>query len=48
MPYHLNATRVLYQTSKYAPVAVIQLDIMIPTGEVAGLDKAQINGRNIL
>jgi len=43
MPYHLNATRVLYQTSKYAPVAVIQLDITTPTGESAGLNKAQIN-----
>jgi len=28
--YHINATRVLYQTSKFAPVAVVQLDITVP------------------
>ena len=28
--YQLKATRVLYQTSKYAPVAVLQLDITVP------------------
>lgn len=28
--YHINATRILYQTSKYAPVAVWQLDITVP------------------
>ena len=27
--YHINATRILYQTSKYAPVAVLQLDITV-------------------
>ena len=27
MSFHLNATRVLYQISKYAPVAVIPMDI---------------------
>ncbi len=28
--YHLKVTRVLYQTSKYAPVAVLQLDVSVP------------------
>ena len=28
--YQLNATRILYQTSKYAPVAVLLLDITVP------------------
>ena len=28
--YRLDATRILYQTSRYAPVAVLQLDITVP------------------
>jgi cyanophycin synthetase len=38
--YHLNATRILYQTSKYAPTGVLQLDITVPA-ETA--DRQQIS-----
>jgi len=30
MPYYLNTSRILYQNSKYAPVAVIRLELEIP------------------
>jgi cyanophycin synthetase len=40
--YHINATRILYQTSKYAPVAVLQLDITVPaeTGSRAQISES--------
>jgi len=45
MPFHLNTTRILYQSSKYAPVAVVQLELEVPPEEsielspAAGLDQ---------
>jgi len=43
MSFQLNATRVLYQTSRYAPVAVIQLELVAPAEESFGLSKTQID-----
>lgn len=41
MLYHLNATRVLCATSKYAPLAVIQFDIVAPESRPLGLNNIQ-------
>jgi len=43
MPYHLKATRVLYQTSKYAPVSVVRLELVVLPETSAELKQAQID-----
>jgi len=43
MSYHLSNTRILYQNSKYAPVAVLDLELVIPTTGAFGLSWTQIN-----
>jgi len=43
MSYHLNATKVLYANSNYAPVAVVQLDMEIPAEESAVFNRTAIN-----
>lgn len=48
--YQLNASRILYQTSKYAPVAALQLEIAVPEDPASreqictGLDRLGSSG----